>query len=363
MAKQANSAIKAAPKQWAWALWPSLFGIALGLLLIQWQSEKTVEHSFADAVVAASPSVVSIHTSTRTRQQAYHPFLRDPLLQANTPTSSAIASTRPSETNLGSAVIINEQGYLLTNYHVIKGADEILALLYDGRRATAELVGSDAETDLAVLKIALPDLQAMRIASEPRVGDAVLAIGNPYGFGQTVTQGILSATGRYGFGLSRYENFLQTDASINPGNSGGALVDHSGALLGINTAIYTDSGNYTGIGLAIPADLAVATMKDLIQHGRAQRGWLGLRAAAVVQGNSTALEVKQVSRNGPADIAGISPGDIIVSIGGEAIRSGYMSFRKVADTRPGKQLRLQILRENEIVDIVLEVGLKPVISP
>ena len=238
-------------------------------------------YSYAQAVQQAAPAVVNIHTR-KTVKQKLPALYNDPilryLLQKN-----IIRQKERVQNSLGSGIIINPNGYILTNNHVIKDADKILVLLQDGREALAKVIGIDRETDLAVLKIDLNELETITIGdpSQAMVGDVVLAIGNPYGFGHTVTQGIISATGRHGLELTTYENFIQTDAAINPGNSGGALVDARGRLLGISTAIQSNSGGSQGIGLATPSDLAIRIMSDIIEYGKVIRGWLGVNVEPI----------------------------------------------------------------------------------
>jgi len=276
---------------------PVAFGLIAGLVIVLSNPSirQNIKHSlsdffyiqapyhptsYADAVAKAAPAVVNIFTRKQVNSLR-NPLFDDPLFRhffnsADVPQQQRMSSA------LGSGVIINNSGYILTNNHVIAGAEEIIVSLYDGREVRAVVVGSDPETDLAVLKIPFKNLTSITLG-EPqttRVGDVVLAIGNPFSVGQTVTQGIISATGRYGLGSNVYENFLQTDAAINPGNSGGALIDSNGRLLGINTAILNNnqSGSAVGIGFAIPADMAINIMNDIITSGQAIRGWLGIEA-------------------------------------------------------------------------------------
>lgn len=321
-------------------------------------------YSYAKAVNRAAPAVVNIYTS-KTITPKVPAIFSDPYFKRFFRRDDSRQKERVQR-SLGSGVIINPQGYLLTNNHVIAGADEILVLLQDGREALATLIGGDAETDLAVLKINLDNLETIEIGdpSQAMVGDVVLAIGNPYGFGQTVTQGIISATGRYGLKLSTYENFIQTDAAINPGNSGGALVDAAGKLLGINTAIYTKTGGSQGIGLATPSDLALRIMADLIQHGKVIRGWLGIEVqtlpAAMGQANNlpgnNGVVITGTYRNGPASKSGLLPGDIITDINGQPVGDGHAGMNFIAATRPGDQVVIAIIRDGKPLQVSAEVG-------
>lgn len=356
--------------------WPICCGILAGLAILLYTGDREsrgadtappVRASFADAVREAAPAVANIYTSKTIRTEL-NPLYDDPFFRHFFRHGDPHQRER-IQRSLGSAVIINHDGYLLTNHHVIRDADEILVLLYDGREALASVVGMDPETDLAVLKIDMPDLEPIRIGkpSQARVGDLVLAIGNPFGFGQTVTQGIVSATGRYGLRLTTYEDFIQTDAAINPGNSGGALIDVEGRLLGINTAIYTRNGGSMGIGLAVPADLALRTMKDLIEHGRPVRGWLGIEVQRIPQAMATANNLKgdngvvvtSLFQGGPAAMAGLQPGDIILTINDQPVGDGHAGMNLIAITPPGETVRLQILRNRKEMELRAEVGTRP----
>lgn len=336
--------------------WPSLCGLLLGLCILAYLPEKDDQSDFTQAVERAAPAVVNIYTTKVVQQR--HPLADDPLFRHFFNRSGRVR--QQLERSLGSGVIVSERGYLLTNYHVIKGADEILVMLQDGRQALATVIGSDSDTDLAVLKIDLDNLNAIPV-SDPgqiRVGSIVLAIGNPYGFGQTVTQGIVSATGRYGLGLSQFENFIQTDAAINPGNSGGALVDTQGRLLGINTAIYTQSGGSTGIGLAIPTDLALRTMEDLIQYGRPLRGWLGIEVQPLGVGTNGVI-ITALANNSPAKDAGLQIGDVLTEINGEAVGDGHAGMKLITYTRPGETVQLGLLRNDQPLTVETEVAVRP----
>ncbi|NNE63148.1 MAG: trypsin-like serine protease, partial [Gammaproteobacteria bacterium] len=238
--------------------------------------------SYAGAASSASPSVVTVYTSKQVRQKS-HPLFNDPVFNQFFSDQLQMRERTRVETNLGSGVIINADGYIITNQHVIDGADEILISLADGRGSAATLVGEDKDTDIAILKIEMKDLVGIRVAENelPQVGDVVLAIGNPLNVGQTVTLGIISATGRNRIGLNTFENFIQTDAAINPGNSGGALVNARGELIGINTAIFSQSDGAQGIGFAIPLSIALDILERIIKDGRVTRGWLGVEGTAI----------------------------------------------------------------------------------
>ncbi len=308
--------------------------------------------SYADAVARAAPAVVNVYTAKLVRERP-HPLLQDPLFRRF---FGAVPEGRPRiQTSLGSGVIVGPEGYVLTNHHVISGADEIQVALPDGRHARAEVVGSDRDTDLALLRIGLEGLPAIVLGDSHalQVGDVVLAIGNPFGVGQTVTLGIVSATGRRGLGINTFEDFIQTDAAINPGNSGGALVDAAGRLVGINTAIFSRSGGSLGIGFAIPTHLAQAVMTQLAEHGRVIRGWLGIQiqdldprlAASFGLGRPGGVVVAGVLRGGPAHRAGIAPGDVILRIEGEPVSDVRAALDRIAARRPGTRLELEGLRE------------------
>lgn len=354
------------------AAWPVTCGLLIALLILQYLDQppdnRQQPRSFADAVARTAPAVVNIYSS-KVVQQKIHPFFNDPFFKhyferSNSPRQQRILSS------LGSGVIVSEDGYLLTNHHVIKDADEILVSLNDGRESLATVVGYDKETDLAVLHIALDDLTAAPMGDpmDARVGDVVLAIGNPFGYEQTVTQGIISAIGRHGVQISTYENFIQTDAAINPGNSGGALIDSQGYLLGINTAIISQSGGYQGVGLAIPADIASKVLLDLIKYGRVIRGWLGVEARLLnpAFASRVGLEPEQhgmvitgTHPMGPAAKAGLLPGDIIIRIDGQSIRNGQLSMQQVANAEPGDTLKLSVYRDGRQLDLEATVGVRP----
>lgn len=313
-------------------------------------------HSYADAVELAAPAVVNIYTRTVVRRER-HPIFDDPLFQrffGKNPQPNA-----RTQSSLGSGVIMREDGYVLTNNHVINGADEIVVALRDGREANANVVGTDPESDLALLKINLEDLPAISLAhNKLRIGDVVLAIGNPFGVGQTVTMGIVSATGRSQLGLSIYEDYIQTDAAINPGNSGGALVNAKGELVGLNTAIFSRSGGSQGIGFAIPGSIASSIVEDIILHGGAIRGWLGIEVqestpsllkALGLPDALTGLIVTGIYPDGPADKSGLNVGDIIVKINDKDTADGRKTMNQIAAIRPGEVVQVDYLHAGKVI--------------
>lgn len=325
--------------------------------------------SYADAVASSSPSVVTIYTS-KTVKENIHPILDDPLIGRLFAEQLKRFKRDKTETNLGSGVIMTPSGYVLTNQHVIDDAEEILVSLADGRSGRAELIGEDRETDIAVLHIAMRDLQSISIANsenQARVGDVVLAIGNPLNVGQTVTMGIISATGRNRLGLNTFENFIQTDAAINPGNSGGALINARGDLIGINTAIFSQSGGSQGIGFAIPVALALDVMQSIIQTGRVSRGWLGVegtslsaRAAAELGNeNLQGVLILGVFIGSPADIAGIEAGDVITAIDDKPVTQVRNVLETIAGHKPGDNINLEIWRSDRYFEVSLIATERP----
>jgi Do/DeqQ family serine protease len=314
--------------------------------------------SFAGAAAQAAPAVVSVMA---TKRGSTDPHAKVPGFEEFFDNNA-----QRRQLGLGSGVIVSPEGYLLTNHHVIEGASEIEVQLTDGRSTTAKVVGSDPETDIAVLKIDLPGaLPVMRLGDVRalRVGDAVLAIGNPFNVGQTVTAGIVSALDRTGAG-SQFQNFIQTDAAINPGNSGGALVDAAGALVGINTAIFSRSGGSMGIGFAVPVDTARSVMEQLIAGGEVKRGWIGVEPRELTPelADSLALEVKSgvliagVLQNGPAAKAGLQPGDVVVKVGDRPVRAASDLFAAVASLEPGKSAPVVVQRGKQQLTLAVEVG-------
>jgi serine protease DegS len=323
-------------------------------------------YSYATAVERASPSVVTIYT-TRIVQQTQNPSI-NPLLERFFG-YSARPRTR-KESGLGSGVVFTDNGYILTNYHVIQQAQDVRVLLKDGRDFAAEFVGADPETDLAILRINAQGLHKIPLGESEhlRVGDVVLAIGNPFGVGQTVTMGIISATGRDHLGLNTFENFIQTDAAINPGNSGGALVNAEGELIAVNTAIFSPSGGSLGIGFAIPVDMAKIVLDQIIRHGKVIRGWLGVEGRDVPAHLQKQLPVQGVVvagiyQNGPADLAGLRPGDIILEINGTAISDTRIMLHLISDNKPGAELAIKYWRNNEFFDTKAKLIQRPTVQP
>ncbi len=322
--------------------------------------------SYASAVEAATPAVVNVYTSKVVSQQI-NPLFNDPLFRRFF--GDIQIPDKRMENSLGSGVIVSKNGYLLTNNHVITGADEILVGLKDGRTATATVVGTDPESDLAVLSINLEELTSINLgqSDDLRVGDVVLAVGNPFGVGQTVTLGIVSATGRSHLGINTFEDFIQTDAAINPGNSGGALIDARGNLVGINTAIFSRSGGSQGIGFAIPVDIAKLALKQILQFGHVVRGWLGIEpqdisaqlAESFGLNDTKGVIVAGVLRNGPADQAGIRPGDIITTIAGKPIRDSQQVLQIISQTEPDTKVAIDILRNGNQETLSAKVTQRP----
>ncbi len=324
--------------------------------------------SYAEAVAIVAPAVVNINTHKTVVQQGNSLF-NDPFFRRFFGEQFGIRPQQREETSLGSGVIVSSSGYILTNNHVIEGADAIQVTLRDGRSAVAKLVGSDPEADLAVLKVELQSLPAVTIgdAEALQVGDVVLAIGNPFGVGQTVTLGIVSATGRSSLGINTFENFIQTDAAINPGNSGGALITARGTLVGINTAIFSKSGGSQGIGFAIPMSLAKNSMAQIIEKGYVSRGWLGVEVQELTPqlAESFGLEdargiiIAGVLRGGPADRGGLRPGDIITQLNNQAITSSRDALNAIAQTAPGNSIKVAGQRDGGRLELSVEVGERP----
>jgi serine protease DegS len=323
--------------------------------------------SYADAVARAAPAVVNVHTAKIITRQI-HPLLNDPIFK-HFFGERFKNSRKEIETSLGSGVLISEQGYILTNNHVIEGAVEIQVLLADGRKAHASIVGTDVDTDLAVLHIEADSLPSVVIgdSSRLRVGDISLAIGNPFGVGQTVTMGIISATGRDHLGITTYEDFIQTDAAINPGNSGGALINARGDLIGINSAIYSRSGGSQGIGFAIPISLAKGVMKQIIEQGHVVRGWLGIEAQDLTPQLAESFNlpttdgvlISGVLRNGPADNAGLLPGDIVTAINNASVTSATEAMKIISIQPPDTSITLGVIRNGKRHTIRPRVSRRP----
>lgn len=311
--------------------------------------EPSEPHSYADAVAKAAPAVVNIFTASRGGN------LRDPFFNGG-----LMLDDPRLNTSLGSGVILSAEGHILTNYHVIAQAEQTQVLLADGRNAPAMLVGTDPESDLAVLRVDLDDLPYVSLhgAQPIRVGNVVFAIGNPFGVGQTVTQGIISATGRSQLGLTTFENFIQTDAAINPGNSGGALINASGHVIGINTAIFSQSGGSMGIGFAIPADLAANVLSGIIRDGRVVRGWIGVQIQDVLR-PSFGVIVADVMPSGPADQAGLTANDLITHLDDQRIEDVTDLLNRVAAEPPGTVLTLSGIRQAEALQWQITIGERP----
>ncbi|ARO87410.1 2-alkenal reductase [Nitrosospira lacus] len=322
--------------------------------------------SFSDAAQIAMPSVVNVFTSKEIKV-APHPLMEDPRFRRFFGDRFESQSRRAS--SLGSGVIVSPEGYILTNHHVIEAADEIEIALADGRKAKARVIGSDPETDLAVVKVDMEALPTMTFghSDHARVGDVVLAIGNPFGVGQTVTMGIISALGRSHLGINTFENFIQTDAAINPGNSGGALVDTSGNLIGINTAIVSRTGGSLGIGFAITTTVARQIMEQIIQTGGVTRGWIGVEvqdltpelAESFKRPNTNGALIAGVLKNGPADQAGVKPGDILVAVDGKAVTDSSVMLDLIAALPPGKTANIAVMRNQSEKSININVGKRP----
>jgi serine protease DegS len=318
--------------------------------------------SYSKAVKKAAPSVVNIYTRTTIKRSNHLPLKHPFFKRLKKQQSDRIQGS------LGSGVIMDSAGFIVTSLHVVDSVDEILILLYDGRELPASMVGTDPETDLAVLKIDADSLQNISIGNPDQIeiGDVVLAIGNPFGMGQTVTQGIISATQRNGLNLNILENYIQTDADINPGNSGGALIDARGNLLGINTAVLNNE-NSEGIGFAIPANEVQKVLNHIIDHGRVIRGWLGVEAIEITPAiaNQLSLEfatgllVTAVVKEGPTHIAGVLPGDIVTSINGVSVTDRHRSINQITEIFPGQPIALMIKRGTEFSEISVTAGERP----
>ena len=334
------------------------------------QSGRPVS-SYSEAARQALPSVVHIFTSKEVKAQR-HPFSDDPLFRHF---FGDRLENRPQQraSGLGSGVIVSPEGYVLTNNHVIEAADEIEVALNDGRKLPARIVGRDPESDLAVLQIkADGKLHAITFAApEPlQVGDVVLAIGNPFGVGQTVTMGIVSALGRTHLGINTFEDFIQTDAAINPGNSGGALIDAAGHLVGINAAIYSRSGGSLGIGFAIPVSLARSVMEQIIQNGSVTRGWIGVEVQAITPDLAESFSmpsadgtlISGVMRGSPADRAGVRPGDVLIAVEGRKVNDPQTMLEAIAAQPPGRLAGFELRRGLQKLELKVEIGRRPALS-
>jgi serine protease DegS len=324
--------------------------------------------SYADAVDRAAPAVVNIFTKKRVTQTVPSIF-QDPLVQRFFGDYFDLQPREREESSLGSGVIVSNQGHILTNNHVIEGADAIEVALRDGRTATAKVEGSDPEADLAVLKIDLAELPMMPLGDSEalRVGDVVLAIGNPFGVGQTVTLGIVSATGRSELGINTFENFIQTDAAINPGNSGGALITANGTLVGINTAIFSKTGGSQGIGFAIPVNLAKNSMQQIVKHGHVSRGWLGIEIQEMTPELAESFNLKSnngviiagVLGGGPADKGGVEPGDILISFNHKPITNSVSALNLISQSMPKQLVEIETIRAGQRRSSTIQVGERP----
>lgn len=326
--------------------------------------------SYSDAVRRATPSVVNIFTSKEIRSPR-HPLLNDPLFRRFFGDQLPDEAQRAS--SLGSGVIVSNTGYILTNHHVVEAADEIEVGLADGKKLLAKVIGNDPETDLAVLRVTSDNLPSISFGSSETlaVGDVVLAIGNPFGVGQTVTSGIVSALGRTGLGINTFENFIQTDAAINPGNSGGALIDAAGNLVGINTAIFTRTGSSAGIGFAIPVSTAKVVLDQIVKSGSVTRGWIGVevqelspsQAESFKLGSSRGALIAGVLRGGPADKAGVKPGDILLEVQGRPVTDPAGMLNLIAALEPGQSAKMKLKRHGQDVDATVTVGRRPKPQP
>ncbi|MGB9990196.1 Do family serine endopeptidase [Pseudoduganella rhizocola] len=322
-------------------------------------------NSFRAAAGRAMPAVVNILTSKAVQRK--HPLMRDPYFKRFF--GDPQEEEDDDQNSLGSGVIVSPDGYILTNNHVVEAADDIEVVLADARKAKAKVVGTDPETDLAVIKIDLDKLPVITLGhvDQAKVGDVVLAIGNPFGVGQTVTMGIISALGRNNLHINHFENFIQTDAAINFGNSGGALVDTNGNLLGINSAIYSQTGGSVGIGFAIPVSTAKSVMESILKDGHVVRGWIGVESQEItpelaqsfgLQRDSGAI-IAGVVRNGPADKAGMKPGDILLSVDGKSVKDTNDMINLIAQLQPGGKSTMRVLRKSRETDLVINVGKRP----
>lgn len=319
--------------------------------------------SYREGAARAMPAVVNILTSKALHDG--HPVLKDPFFKR------FFGDKLPQEqlNSLGSGVIVSADGYILTNYHVVEAADEIEVVLADGRKSAAKVVGTDPETDLAVIRISMDKLPVMVMGrvEDARVGDVVLAIGNPFGVGQTVTMGIISALGRNNLHINQYENFIQTDAPINFGNSGGALVDTRGNLLGINSAIYSQTGGSVGIGFAIPVSTARMVMEQIIQHGQVVRGWIGIESQDITPeladsfglARQSGAIIAGVVRGGPAEKAGMRPGDILLDVDGKKVGNTSDMLNLIAQLKPGGKAKMTVMRKNREATMDVSVGRRP----
>ena len=374
-----------------WLLFAQSTTVALGVLfvialfkpdLLRWQAQPqnlTIKQaqqvaanatapseSFAPSATKVIPTVVNIFTQQKVSNPA-HPALEDPVFRYFF--GDRLDPKPRQASNLGSGVIVSPNGYILTNHHVVEAADAIQVALADGRTLPARVVGADPETDLAVLKIDATDLPAITFAQPEslKVGDWVLAVGNPFGVGQTVTAGIVSALGRTHLGINTFENFIQTDAAINPGNSGGALVDSTGNLVGVNSAIYSRTGGSQGIGFAIPVSIARQVMEQIIKTGSVTRGWVGIEVQDLTPELADSFGLKNtegaliagVLKGGPADAGGVRPGDILLAVNGRNVVDSASLLNLIADLNPGVGAQLKVARKQKQLDLKIQVGRRP----
>ncbi|HSH96669.1 MAG: Do family serine endopeptidase [Methylophilaceae bacterium] len=323
--------------------------------------------SYSVAAKKAMPSVVNVFTSKKAEPNPHRQFMDDPLFRHFFGDQPDDQTQR--ENSLGSGVIVSSDGLIVTNHHVVESADEIEIALADGRTVPAKIVGTDPETDLAVVKVDVKGLPAITFANaeQSSVGDVVLAIGNPFGVGQTVTQGIISALGRSHLGINTFENFIQTDAPINPGNSGGALIDTQGNLVGVNSAIYSRSGGSMGIGFAIPISLVKQVMEQIISQGSVTRGWIGIEAQDITPELAESFKLKQVRgsliagilRGSPAERAGLKPGDILLEINGNQVIDSSSMLNLISGLAPNKQATLVVARDEKEIKVPITIGKRP----
>src|SRR5476649_558927 len=326
---------------------------------------RPAQSSYADGAQKAMPAVVNVFSS-KDGTLPPDPRAKDPLFRYFFGDKNKRKGDETPASNLGSGVIVSSEGYILTNQHVVDGADQIEVALADGRTSSAKVIGVDPETDLAVLKINMTNLPTITLGrmDQTRVGDVVLAIGNPFGVGQTVTMGIISALGRNHLGINTFENFIQTDAPINPGNSGGALVDANGNLLGINTAIYSRSGGSLGIGFAIPVTTARSVLESIITTGSVTRGWIGVEPQDLTPEIAQSFGLKQTSgaiitgvlQGGPADKGGVKPGDILLNVNDEEIDDTTKLLNVIAQIKPGANAKLHVIRKSKELDLSVVIG-------
>jgi len=345
-------------------LGPARTSVAAPVPLLEAAAAPPLAGSYRLAAGRAMPAVVNILTSGSLGRT--HPLLKDPLFRRFFGDS---LPRQEQQSSLGSGVIVSSDGYILTNNHVIEAADDIEVVLADGRKAPARVVGTDPDTDLAVIRIDAKNLPVMVLGKveTARVGDVVLAIGNPFGVGQTVTMGIISALGRNNLHINHFENFIQTDAAINFGNSGGALIDTSGNLLGINSAIYSQSGGSVGIGFAIPVSTARTVLDAIVRDGQVVRGWIGIETQDITPelaesfglARDSGTIIAGVVRNGPADRAGMRPGDILLTVDGKPVASSSDMLRMIAELTPGKKATMTLVRKNREAAVEVSVAKRP----